>query len=733
MRQGYIFGVLIAGLLAFSGYSRAQPYFNQTTKYLKANGVWAFGDSLGLNFNQGGTFFSTNAFLNTGGASIADPVTGDLMFYTNNNGGTFCWDKHNNLMPNSGGLSGSFALQGTCITQAKKGSTQYYTFYFGMGPGGTDFNLYYSLVDMSLNSGSGDIVPGQKDILLDVSLGSGMIAFPGDNQDIWLMVHDNDSSIFKAYHIDPVTGLNPVPVLSNTNSHWTDITYWFSTLAVSPNREMLALSNNFPITALFLYPSVTLFRFNAATGVVSDEMTVDNGDMSAYAASSVVFSPDNSKLYSMYQSSGPLACDFFQYNVNVYDSATIAASKYLISQSPATPNSTFDYSPYSLMKLYNDTIYFYRIDSNIMCRLTLPNLPGPAAGFQPYGMIIGGEDTVATDWTYGINNNVAIFPDVILTLLDTTIYCNNTLTIAPLHPGAENIAWEDGSTAHTKTVNQNGTYWVSYAGPDATYYVDTFKIRLVPVLPTQLSALPDCGTGNGAIAATPVTGDTTTYFYTWRNSSHRVLRGPVTSRSGDTLTGLAAGNYFLSRSQQEGCDTVFAITVLLIPMQQNLGPDSAICEGAPIHLDLQSNAPPGATILWSNGSNATSIMATDTGLFWVSVTLQTCTGADSIHISTDLFCECMPLTPTAFSPNGDGLNDIFLPVIKGGCPIQQYSLSIYNRFGQRIFTSNNAQKGWDGMFSGQPAEVGTYMYELHYTGGTQRQDRYRKGDIILVR
>ena len=104
-----------------------------------------------------------------------------------------------------------------------------------------------------------------------------------------------------------------------------------------------------------------------------------------------------------------------------------------------------------------------------------------------------------------------------------------------------------------------------------------------------------------------------------------------------------------------------------------------------------------------------------------------------MRVNFDPLCYCHFRMPSAFSPNADGLNDVFLPVISAGCPVQAYGLSVYNRWGQRVFYSAKADQGWDGTINGQYAEMGTYMYQVQFLGGTQKQQYTQKGDLVLVR
>ncbi len=106
-----------------------------------------------------------------------------------------------------------------------------------------------------------------------------------------------------------------------------------------------------------------------------------------------------------------------------------------------------------------------------------------------------------------------------------------------------------------------------------------------------------------------------------------------------------------------------------------------------------------------------------------------CEGSARVYV--DVFYESGSVFPTAFSPNGDGLNDHFKILHLRFDKLIQ--LQIFNRFGQLVFDTSDPSKGWDGTFQGAPAPVGTYFYhatvELPLSGG---QKTFR-GDVTLIR
>ncbi len=88
------------------------------------------------------------------------------------------------------------------------------------------------------------------------------------------------------------------------------------------------------------------------------------------------------------------------------------------------------------------------------------------------------------------------------------------------------------------------------------------------------------------------------------------------------------------------------------------------------------------------------------------------------------------VAPNAFTPNGDGINDVFKPILYG--PVANYTLTIYNRWGQMIFKSRDPGRGWDGTISGVPQPDDTYVWNcLFQLTGKKPEDK--SGTVILIR
>jgi gliding motility-associated-like protein len=84
--------------------------------------------------------------------------------------------------------------------------------------------------------------------------------------------------------------------------------------------------------------------------------------------------------------------------------------------------------------------------------------------------------------------------------------------------------------------------------------------------------------------------------------------------------------------------------------------------------------------------------------------------------------------PNSFTPNGDGLNDTFGIA---GEAIKEFNMEIYNRWGQKIFESDNANLRWDGTFLGEKVPEGAYVYRVIAKGATGKK-ALKEGNISVI-
>jgi gliding motility-associated-like protein len=188
------------------------------------------------------------------------------------------------------------------------------------------------------------------------------------------------------------------------------------------------------------------------------------------------------------------------------------------------------------------------------------------------------------------------------------------------------------------------------------------------------------------------------------------------------------------------CPSVSAqdtVTIILVPdihiVLDNYG--ATLCQNETITLRVDSIR--GFTYQWLPKTdfpgidNQPIVQGRATGAGIISVLVSngvTCNASDTISIDPVVCCTVM--IPNAFSPNSDGLNDVFS--INSGTTQNIRQFSIYNRFGQKVFYTASQDKSWDGTFHGKPCDQGDYFYYLDYQCANG-QEFIKKGSVSLIR
>jgi gliding motility-associated-like protein len=199
--------------------------------------------------------------------------------------------------------------------------------------------------------------------------------------------------------------------------------------------------------------------------------------------------------------------------------------------------------------------------------------------------------------------------------------------------------------------------------------------------------------------------------------------------TGRTLPVHSTGKYYVTVTDDHGCrasDTTTITTILPTP-SDFLPSDTAICSYGSIAI---ASKYPYNSYLWDDNSVTASRIIKQPGTYWLETTDENgCKGRDSIIVSLKKCIEGF-YVPTAFTPNNDGKNDIFKPLIFGN--IISYRFSVYNRWGQLIFSSTDPQKGWDGNFAGQRQQQGAFVWMCQYQLESE-SPQVQRGTVVLMR
>lgn len=181
---------------------------------------------------------------------------------------------------------------------------------------------------------------------------------------------------------------------------------------------------------------------------------------------------------------------------------------------------------------------------------------------------------------------------------------------------------------------------------------------------------------------------------------------------------------------QSGCDSMITTTLSFIPLPWfSLGNDTVLQNGTEFILYADA---PGADILWFDGSSANQILVTEEGVYYATATTGCGSFTDSIFVEYGNFY-CDPYVPNAFTPNGDGMNDTFRPIID--CEIITYKFLVYNKWGEILFDSSNPSEGWNGNIGSEAAGAEAYGWFLVFKSGLYNSvvEKKAKGTVLLLR
>ncbi len=378
-------------------------------------------------------------------------------------------------------------------------------------------------------------------------------------------------------------------------------------------------------------------------------------------------------------------------------------------------------------------------------------------------------DTVHVNYATSVNVNLGN---------DTIMCVGNSLTLAPSLPVGASVLWSTGATTPFINVTSTGTYWIKVTLGGCIGF-DTIHVTINPK-PT-VNVGPDVTVCLGTPVSLQASGTFTSPTYLWSDGS---------TSSGINAT--TTGTYWVVVTDG-GCTGTDTTRVNFKPMPEvSLGRDTIICPGN--SLVLSSHQPAGAKFVWNTGSTDSSIVVTAAGTYTLTVDLNGCTANASINVAQgtaehlDLgpdttlcigdelilnvnnnqavwstgyvgaaikvaypktywvmlheqcgiimdsitvdFRICDIGFPSAFTPNGDGKNDIIK--VEGTLKYySDYSLSIFNRWGERVFYTTDIYAGWDGIYNGTKQDLGTYFYMIYYT--IHEKKHMMKGDFQLIR
>lgn len=301
--------------------------------------------------------------------------------------------------------------------------------------------------------------------------------------------------------------------------------------------------------------------------------------------------------------------------------------------------------------------------------------------------------------------------------------------------------WNFGSGAITDTTGGQGPHTVQYQtlGPKSIILtvkndegcvgLDTafLLVEFCCTLESEVSVAPGCpyDPPSPAVATLDVQNALDPLTVNWSNGQ----TGPNTTAEIDS-----SGTYSVVITDANGCkDSLTFVVNTPLNVSAMFPPDTTILQGETINMAVDVVPTTSVIVWWIDAAGDTltgplqALSPTETTTYFVVANNTGCVFTDSVTITVE---KPKYERPNAFTPNGDGANDTFGPVLVGHTLVQ---LEIWSRWGEKIFDSLvDGSNTWDGTINGQTAPSDVYVYRMRVRL-VDGQEKVDKGDVTLLR
>jgi PKD repeat protein len=388
--------------------------------YTQQGNIWCFGNGAGLNFSNGSpTSFSQGQSNSLHGISSISDSTGNLLFYSD---GITIWDKNHTIME-TGLMGHNNSAQSVLIVPAPLDNNKYYIFTTDAASNNLSNGFRYSIVDMNLRNGLGDVVSTSKNILLSPSgvlMAEKITSVHHCNKiDIWVVAHGYGTTYgnkFYAYKITS-TGIITSPVISTVGTIHNGANFNGNgnargCMTISPSGSRLALAISYDgtpalsgstwwqqmtLTNNYNTGSFEVFDFDNTSGTVSNPIKFSDSDYKG--AFGVAFSPNDSFLYGSTWGTYGGSQKLFQWNLFAGSNSQVQNSKTRIDNSSFDDFGTLQLGP-------NGKIYIAIYNQTYIGAINYPNNLGTSCGFTSSAVSLGTQKS-----NFGLPNYIQSYFD----------------------------------------------------------------------------------------------------------------------------------------------------------------------------------------------------------------------------------------------------------------------------------------------------------------------------------
>lgn len=323
--------------------------------------------------------------------------------------------------------------------------------------------------------------------------------------------------------------------------------------------------------------------------------------------------------------------------------------------------------------------------------------------------------------TYIDSFNIQYKPAPILNLGKELVNCQNQpVLIQPNYPLTSTYLWSTGQQTENITASLPGLYILTINNKCGTQ-TDSVHVYIQPPTP----APPPADTMICQFVEYPqitVSGEKITWYTHANGTVGNPLQPPVVT--------FEPGAYALFITQTMGkCESEKSpvnISVKYTPHEE-LANKAVMCEN---DLHVIGQHTDGVSYKWNTGSISCCLMPDKEGMYRRAASNECGSFIDSIWVYHQSCEDCIVL-PNAFTPVTGSATNIFKPLLK--CPVDEFNIRIYNKWGNLVFQTNNINDGWNGRSNFEWAPQGVYIYVVEYRARGKKQQQQLTGNVTLLR